>query len=189
MWFFRGCSPSRNDTIPRHTWLIFCPLHTTLDSTVQWSCTKLDHWFFYNLTGETLVENIKTHGTPSNFNKPRTYVNYTRRFRICNSNRHISEKSSTSCRAIQREKGIDRAWPERGKMSEEKREPKKSTSCRYTLVPVWKAIAYCARDKAVSKSELLGRWKTQSALRDATFLLPSVSCRVLRRRVFIFRNS
>jgi hypothetical protein len=29
--------------------------------------------------------------------------------------------------AMQREKGIDRQWPERRKMSEEKRETKKST--------------------------------------------------------------
>jgi len=72
-----------------------------------------------------------TRQTSSNFNKPPTYVHCTRRFTICNSNRHISETSSISCRAIQREKGIHRQRPERRKMSEEKRETKKSTSCRY----------------------------------------------------------
>jgi hypothetical protein len=70
-------------------------------------------------------------------------------------------------------------------MSEEKRETKKSTSYTYTLVPRQKAIGCCAREKAASKSDLLGRWKTQSALRGATFLLPSVFCRVLSSRVFI----
>jgi hypothetical protein len=132
MWFFLWCSLSRNyDTTTRHTWLIFCTLHPTLDSTVQWSCMKLDHWFYNNLPGEILVQNSKTHGTSSNFNKPPTYVNCRRRFTICNSNRHISETSSTSCRTIQREKEIDRQWPERKKLSEERRETKSSTSCRY----------------------------------------------------------
>jgi hypothetical protein len=131
MWFFRVCSPSRNDTTRRHTWLIFCTLHTTLDSTVQWSCMKLDRWFYYNLRGETLVQNSKTHGTSSNFNKPATYVKCTRMFTRCNSNLHISETISTSSRAIPREKEIDRKWRERRKMSEEKRETKNSTSCRY----------------------------------------------------------
>jgi hypothetical protein len=188
MWFFRGCSPCRNyDTTPRHTWLILCTLQTTLDSTVQWSCMNLDHWFYCNLPGETLVENSKTHGTSSNFNKVPTYVNCTRRFTICNSNRHISETSSTSCRAIQREKGIDRQWPERRKMSEEK-EKAKSLQVAGTLVPRQKAIGCCAREKGASKSHLVRRWKTQSALRDATFLLPSVCCRVLRCRVFILWN-
>jgi hypothetical protein len=35
----------------------------------------------------------------------------------------------------------------------------------------------------------VGRWKTQSALPHPTFLLLSVSCRVLLGRVFIFGNS
>ncbi len=52
-----------------------------------------------------------------------------------------------------------------------------------------KTIACYARENAGSKSHLLGSWKTQSAHRDPTFLLPSVCCRVLRRRVFIFEIS
>jgi hypothetical protein len=144
---------------------------------------KLDHWFYYNLPGETLVQNSKTHGTSSNFNKPHTYANCTRRFTIRNSNRLISKTSCTSRKAIQCEKGIDRQWPERRKMSEEK---PKSLQVAGTVLPRQKAIDCCAREKVVSKRHLLGRWQTHSALRDATFLLPSVSCRVLSRRVFIF---
>jgi hypothetical protein len=125
VWTFHGFCPSRNDTTPRHTRLIFCTLHTTLDSTVQWSYMKLDHWFYYNLPGETLVRNSKTHGTSSNFNKPPTYVNCTRSFNICNSNLHMSKTSCRTCRAIRREKGGDREWPERRKMSEEESETKK----------------------------------------------------------------
>jgi len=53
-----------------------------------------------------------------------------------------------------------------------------------TRVPRQKARVCCAREKAASKSHLLGR--RESAHRDATFLLPSVSCRVTRSRVFIF---
>jgi hypothetical protein len=125
VWIFDGCSPSRNDITRRHTALIFCTLHTTLDSTVQWSYMKLDHWFYYNLPGETLVGNSKTHGTSSNFNKPPTYVNCTRSFIICNSNLHMSKTSCTTCWAIRREKGSDREWPERRKMSEEESETNK----------------------------------------------------------------
>jgi len=147
---------------------------------------KLDHWFYYYLTGETLVQNSKTHGTSSNFNKPATYVNCTRSFRICNSNRHISETSSTSCRQSSTKKEFtDRQWRERRKMSEKKRETKKSTSCRYASTQTennW----LLRKGEAASKSHLLGRWKSQSALGDVTSLLPSVSCRVLRRGVFIF---
>jgi len=77
-----------------------------------------------------------------------------------------------------------------GGRSEEKyrkrEEKQKSQQVAGTVVPRQKAVGCCAREKAASKSHLLGRLKTQSALRDAAFLLPSVSCRVLRSRVFIF---
>jgi hypothetical protein len=39
-----------------------------LDSALQGSYMKLDHWFYYNLPQETMVENSKTHRTSSNFN-------------------------------------------------------------------------------------------------------------------------
>jgi hypothetical protein len=136
--------PLPETTQHRDTWLMFYTLHTTLDSTVQWSCMKLGHWFYYKLPGETLVQNSKAHGTSSNFNKPPTYVTCTRRFPIRNSNRHISETSCTSRRAIQREKGIDWQWPERRKMSEEKR---KSLQVAGTVVPRQKAIGCCARER------------------------------------------
>jgi hypothetical protein len=54
-----------------------------------------------------------------------------------------------------------------------------------TLVPRLKAIGCCAREKAASKSTSWGGGKTQSALPQHTFLLPSVSCRVLCSRVLI----
>jgi hypothetical protein len=77
------------------------------------------------LPGETLVENSNTHRTSSNFNKPPTYVNCTQSFIICNSNLHMSKTSYTTCRAFRREKGSDRKWPKRRKMSEEESEIKK----------------------------------------------------------------
>ncbi len=148
---------------------------------------NLDHWFYYNLPSETLFQNSKTHGTSSNFNKPSTCVNCTRSFTICNSNRHISETSSTSCREIQREKGIYRQTVAGAKknVGREKRN-QKSLQVAGTLAPRQEESGCCAMEKTASKSHLLGRWKTQSALRDATFLLPPVSCRVMRSRVFIF---
>jgi hypothetical protein len=85
---------------------------------------KLDHWFYYNLPGETLVETSKAHGTSSNFNKPQTYVNSTRSFITCNSNLHMSKTSCTTCRAIRRENGSDREWLEQRKMSDEESETK-----------------------------------------------------------------
>jgi hypothetical protein len=69
-------------------------------------------------------------------------------------------------------------------MSEEERETKSSTSCRYVSTQT-ESNWLLRTGEAASKTHLSGRWKTQSALRNATFLLPSVSCRVLRSRVFI----
>jgi len=172
----------RHNTETHKTDLLYSPHHIG-----QYSSVKLHEarpLVLLNLPGETLVKNSKTHGTSSNINKPLTYVNCTRRFTICNSNRHISETSYKSCRTIPRETGIDRRWPERKKMSEEERETKISTSCRYASTQT-ESNWLLRKGEAASKSYLLGRWKTQSALRDATFLLPSVSCRVLRSRVLI----
>jgi len=67
----------------------------------------------------------------------------------------------------------------------EKEKPKTLQAAGIT-VPTQKTIVCYARENAASKSHLLGRWETQSAHRDPTFLLPSVCCRVLRSRVFIF---
>ncbi len=187
MWFFRGCSPSRNDTTPRYKRLIFWTLHTTLDSTVQWSWMKLDHWFYYNLPGETLVQNSKTHGTSSHFNKPPTYVKCTRMFPICNS-------IVTSPKQAPHRRGQSSAEKElrdsgRGEEHCRKRKEKpKSLQVAGTRVPRQKTIAFYAKENAGSKSQPLGRWKTQSAHRDPTFVLPSVCCRVLRRPVFFFFN-
>jgi len=175
MWFFRVCSHSRNDTTPRHTWLIFCTLHTTLDSTVQWSCTKLDPWFYYNLPGETLVQNSKTHRPSSSFNKPATNVNCTRKYTRRNSNRHISETSSTSSRAIQRGKGIERQWPERRKMSERKEKPKVK-KLQVTRVPRQKAIGCCARERLHVKLTSWGGGKRSQFFETTHFsFLPSLA--------------
>jgi len=70
-----------------------------------------------------------------------------------------------------------------GKCRKRKEKPN-SLQVAGTLVPRQKAIGCCAREKGASKSHLVGRWKLQSALRDTTFLLPSVSCRVLCSRVW-----
>jgi hypothetical protein len=147
---------------------------------------KLDHWFYHNLPGETLVENSKTHGTSSNINKPPTYVNCTRRFTICNSNRHISETSAHRVEQSRAKKELTDSGRSEKKYRKRKEKPK-VLQVAGTLVPRQKAIGCCAREKAASKSHLLGRWNTQSGLRDATFLLPSVSCRVLRSRVLILK--
>jgi hypothetical protein len=136
---------------------------------------ELDHWLYYNLPGETLVQNSKTHGPSSSFNKPPTYVNCTRKYTIRNSNRHISETSSISSKAIQRGKGIDRRWPERRKMSEEKTETKKSTSCRY-VVPRQKAIGCCAWERLHLKVTSWGRGKRSQLFETPHFsFLPSLA--------------
>jgi hypothetical protein len=176
MWFFRGCSPSRNDTTPRYKRLIFWTLHTTLESRVQWSCMKLDHWFYYNLPGETLVQNSKTHRTSSNSNKPPTYVKCTRMFTICNSNRI----RQSSARKELTDSGGSEEKPRKRK------EKPKSLQAACTRVPWQKTIAWYARENAACKSDLLGRWKTQLAHGDPTFVVHSVCCRVLRRRVFVY---
>jgi DNA topoisomerase IB len=54
---------------------------------------KLDPWFYYNLPGETLVENSKTHGTSSNFNKPPAYGElYTEVYNMQQQSSHLRNK-------------------------------------------------------------------------------------------------
>ncbi len=117
------------------------------------------------LPGETLVENSKTHRTSSNFNKPPTYVNCTQSFIICNSNLHMSKTSCTTCRAIRREKGSDREWPERRKMSEEESEIKKSTIYSYHRDKK-QFLSCCAREKAASNSTSWGGGKRCQVLKS-----------------------
>ncbi len=142
VWIFHGCSPSRNDTTPRHTRLIFCTLHTTLDSTVQWSYMKLDHWFYYNLQGKQWSKTAR-HTRPFKLQQTPNLCECTRSFIICNSNLHMSETSSTTCRAMQRERGMDREGPERRKMSEEESETKKVYEQQ--LPPRQEAISFLLR--------------------------------------------
>ncbi len=186
MWFFRGCSPSRNyDTTPRHTWLIFCTLHTTLDSTVQWSCIKLDHWFYFNLPGEFWSKTARQTGPLQTSTNPQPMW-------IVDGGLQYATAIVTSPKQAPHRVGQSSAKKEltdsdRSEEKCRKREEKpKVLQVAGRLEPRQTAIACCAREKAASKSHLLGRWKMQSALGDPTFLLPSISCRFMRSSVFIF---
>jgi hypothetical protein len=81
---------------------------------------KLDHWFYYSLPGET-IQNSKTHGSSSNFNKPPTSVNCTRSNIIC--------MSKTSCKRV----GKSRAKTKRHRVAGGKKcQPKKVKPQRST---------------------------------------------------------
>jgi len=125
--------------------------------TVQFSEVSTPHWTVqfseatWSSTTGSIITSQGTHwsktarrtGPLQTSTNPPTYVNCTRRFIICNSNLHMSKTSCTTWRAIQREKGSDREWPERRKMSEEESETKKVYNLQ--LPPRQEAISFLLR--------------------------------------------
>jgi hypothetical protein len=89
---------------------------------------KLDHWFNYNLHAET-IQNRKTDGRSSRFNKPATSVICTRSYITCNNNLH---KTKTSCKHVQQSGAKKSDTDSLGKeMSVENSETRRPTGYSY----------------------------------------------------------
>jgi hypothetical protein len=116
---------------PRHTWLILCTLHTTLDSTVQRSCMNLEQWFYYYTQGKHWSKTARHTGPLHTSTNPPTSVNCTRNFIICNTNLHLSQ---TSCKRLGYS-GAKKEVTQSGRSEEiyqtRKVKPKTSTSYSY----------------------------------------------------------
>jgi hypothetical protein len=143
---------------------------------------KLDHWFYRGNTGPKQQDTrdlFKLQQTPN------LCELYTEVYNMQQQSSHLRNK----LHIVLGQSSAKKEWTDSGRSEEKcrkRKEKPKSLQVAGTLVPRQKATGCCAREKAASKSHLVGRWKTQSALGDATFVLPSVSCRILRSRVFIY---
>jgi hypothetical protein len=157
--------PSRNYTTPRHSWLIFCTLQTTLYSTFQEDPRSSTTGSI--ITSQGRRSKSKTHGTSSNFNKPPTSCElYTELYNMQHKPSHVENKLQT-CRAIRREKESDTEWPERRNVRRGKCNEK---VYKLQLPPTQESISFLVRKRESStKSTSWGGGKRGQVLNSLKY--------------------
>jgi hypothetical protein len=125
VWLFRGRPPFQkpHNTNRDMTDLQYSPHHIG-----QYSSVKLLHArpLVLLLPQRKQWSKIARHTVFRFQQNPNLCESYTE---LYNKRRHTSETISTTCKAIHRERGIDREWTEQRKMSAQKTASKQSTTC------------------------------------------------------------
>jgi hypothetical protein len=111
----------------------------------------LDHLFYYYPRGEHWSKTAR-HTVFRFQQNPNLYKSYTELYNMRRQSSHLRNNLHNVCKAMHRERGIDREWMEQRKMSVQKTESKQSTTCsRLGSIPTKGVLADASPRTKTSK--------------------------------------